>query len=243
MRPLQRKSDLPAWYNAQGIALEINEGKLVFNPPDQGYHFVLLRHAESQGNARNFIQGQKDFPLTDHGRNQAAALAAAWEKIGKRFDRALCSPLQRARETATIVLAATNTPIEYDEILMERDHGIYSGLNHAEALQKYPQPDFLPPYAPLGHTGEGQWQLYLRAGAALQKLLSQPPGSYLVVSHGGLLNMLLYSILGLTVQANFQGSHFAFKNTAYTTLTYKSDEHRWQIWQHNEHCHLHELEK
>jgi broad specificity phosphatase PhoE len=215
---------------------------LIVERPDKGYLFVLLRHGESQGNAHELIQGQKDFPLTDRGRRQAAALAAAWEKDGQRFDRVLCSPLQRARETAKIVLAATNTPVEYDEIWMERDYGMYSGLNQAEANKKYPQPDFLPPYAPLGHTGEGQWQLFLRAGTALHKLLRYPPACYLVVSHGGILNMLMYTILGLTVQANYQGSHFPFENTGYTTLTYTPDEHHWRIWAHNQDCHLHDLE-
>lgn len=216
---------------------------MIVEPPDQGYLFILLRHGESEGNAHDFIQGQQDFPLTERGRSQAAALATAWEKAGQHFDQVLASPLQRARDTASIVLASASTPIEFDPVWMERDYGKYSGMNRAEAYKKYPPPNFLPPYAPLGHTGEGQWQLYLRAGVALQRMLNRPPGRYLIVSHGGLLNMLLYTILGLAVQANFQGPQFAFENTAYTTLTYMPDEHRWQIWGHNQHCHLSNLEK
>lgn len=212
------------------------------SPPDQGYLFVLLRHAESQGNANQIVQGQQDFPLTERGRSQAAALTAYWEKCGQHFDQISASPLLRARETAEIITKRLHAPLKFDSVWMERNYGKYSGLTRTEAEQKYPQPDFLPPYAPLGHTGEGQWQLYLRAGAGLQKLISQPPGRYLVVSHGGLLNMLLYTILGLTVQANYQGPFFPFENTAYTTLTYTPDEHHWQIWGHNEHHHLNAME-
>jgi broad specificity phosphatase PhoE len=75
------------------------------------------------------------------------------------------------------------------------------------------------PYQAVGETGESQWELYLRAGRAVQNLLKNPPGRYLVVSHGGILNLAFYAILGIAPQANFTGPRFRFANTAYATPT------------------------
>ncbi len=49
------------------------------------YQFVLLRHGESIGNAQSRWQGQSDYPLTEKGRAQAAALGERWKSEGVRF--------------------------------------------------------------------------------------------------------------------------------------------------------------
>jgi broad specificity phosphatase PhoE len=90
---------------------------------------------------------------------------------------------------------------------------------------------------PIGETGETQWELYLRGGQAMQSLLGRPPGRYLVISHGGLLNMVLYAMLGIVPQANFQGAHFRFRNTAYAVLSYNPAEHYWVLEHLNERSH------
>ena len=64
----------------------------------------------------------------------------------------------------------------------------------------------------------------------------------MVVSHGGLLNMVLYAILGITPQANFSGPRFRFRNAAFATLTYKPDEHLWNVQGINDQAHWKENE-
>ena len=95
----------------------------------------------------------------------------------------------------------------------------------------------IDPFLPLGHSGESQWELYLRAGKALQGLLNRPPGRYLVVSHGGLLNMVLYAMLGIVPQANFQGARFSFHNAAFATLSYNPNNHDWRLEGINDRAH------
>lgn len=201
------------------------------------YHFTFLRHAESVGNARGYYQGQSDFPLNETGEQQARALAARWQREGKTFALALSSPLQRARQTAEIVCAALNVPLIFEEQWMERDNGLLAGLNAEEIAQTVATPDMLHPYHPIGKTGESQWELYLRAGKALQSLLKRPPAAYLIVSHGGFLNALMYAILGIGIQANFQGVRFRFRNTAFATLTYRPHKHEWIVQTFNDHSH------
>lgn len=146
-----------------------------------------------------------------------------------QFDQAIASPQSRAKETAEIITSTLNLPLTFDKIWMERDNGILAGLHFEEAREKHPQPDFIPSYEPVGKSGESQWELYLRAGRAVQSLFNHPPGRYLVVSHGGLLNKVMYAILGISPQANFQGPRFRFRNTAYVSLSYKPDSHTWYV--------------
>ncbi len=193
------------------------------------YEITLLRHGESVGNAEGYHQGQAEFPLTQQGRAQARALAKKWLEEGLEFDQAISSPQSRAKETVEIVTSILNVPVTFDEIWMERDNGILAGLRFDEARTKHPQPDFVPSYDPIGNTGESQWELYLRAGRAVQSLFSHPPGNYLVVSHGGLLNKVMYAILGISPQANFQGPRFRFRNTAYVSLSFKADSNTWYV--------------
>lgn len=193
------------------------------------YHIALLRHGESTGNANGFFQGQHDYPLTARGEDQAHALANYWLSKGVAFDLIVSSPLARARTTAEIISSALVVPLELDPLWMERNAGYLSGLNREEAEDRYPRPAFIHPYMAIGETGESQWQLFLRAGKAVQSFIVREPGRFLVVSHGGILNMVLYAILGIAPQANFQGARFRFSNTAYATLEYNPDEHDWVV--------------
>jgi len=201
------------------------------------YQITLLRHGESQGNFEGRHQGQADFPLTEYGRRQTRALLDRWIAEKKRFDRIISSPLLRARETAEIISTELSTPLELDPLWMERDNGLMAGLSPEEVRDSLPQPDFIHPYQAIGQTGESQWELYLRAGKAVQSLFIHPPGAYLIVSHGGLLNMFFYAILGITPQPNFHGPRFRFNNTAFATLNYSPSSHRWYILGVNDHQH------
>lgn len=202
------------------------------------YHFTLLRHGESQGNFEGRHQGQADFPLTERGRDQANALLARWKLEQKEFDLVISSPLWRARQTAEILAEGLGVPLEFDQLWMERNNGLLAGLSPEEVRQTLPQPTFIHPYQAVGQTGESQWQLYLRAGTAVQSLFSHPPGKYLIVSHGGLLNMFFYAVLGITPQPNFHGPRFRFNNAAFATLTYNPASHHWYILGVNDHQHV-----
>jgi 2,3-bisphosphoglycerate-dependent phosphoglycerate mutase len=210
--------------------------------PNGTYQIVLLRHGESEGNARGYFQGHADFELTETGIAQARALAQRWSSEEVTFDRIRSSPLARARQTAEIIGEALSVDVEFDSDLMEWDNGLLSGLTHDEAEERFPRPDFMRPYDPIGKTGESRWELYLRAGRALQNLINEPPGRYLVVAHGGILNMMLYAILGIVPQANFQGSRFRFHNTSFASLVYDSERHNWLLERLNDREHWKEGE-
>ena len=62
----------------------------------------LLRHGRTLWNEEGRLQGRTDVPLSDEGRCSALAAGAALESVP--FDAAFSSPLQRARETAELIL-------------------------------------------------------------------------------------------------------------------------------------------
>jgi broad specificity phosphatase PhoE len=194
------------------------------------FDIIFLRHGESVGNAESRWQGQADFPLTDKGRKQAQALAKRWKAEGRSFDRIISSPLERARITAETVASALDLTVETDPIWMERNIGEIAGMTGEEVNKRLPERRFTTPFSAIvGDEGEGDWALYLRAGQALHILLRRNPGKYLVVSHGGLLNQVMYAIVGITPQANFSGPRFRFKNTGFAHVSYLPQSHRWQI--------------
>jgi broad specificity phosphatase PhoE len=200
------------------------------------YQFVFLRHGESLGNAQSRWQGQSDYPLTDKGRDQARALAERWKRENASFDLIISSPLSRAKETAEIIATALKVRVEFDPIWLERAIGEMEGLTADEVRQK-PKPPYVTPYDPVGGDGEGDWALFLRAGQALHGLLRRSPGSYLVVSHGGLLNQLMHAVTGITPHMDPSGVRFRFENTAFARVFYHPQQHRWVIDAVNDHAH------
>jgi len=204
------------------------------------YQFVFLRHGESVGNAQSRWQGQSDYPLTEKGRAQARALAERWKSESVRFELVISSPLTRAKETAEIITTALNAPLEFDPIWLERNIGEMEGLTMEEA-RKRPQPPYATPYDSVGGDGEGDWALYLRAGQALHALLRRPAGSYLIVSHGGLLNQLMHTIVGVAPHVDPSGVRFRFENTAFARVNYYPSQHRWAIDTLNDKAHTKSL--
>jgi broad specificity phosphatase PhoE len=203
----------------------------------QAYSFYFLRHGESSGNSGGYFQGQDDFPLNETGHAQATALADRWLNEKLKFNLVLSSPLSRAAQTAGIIAEALGTTVELDQVWMERHNGKLTGLKREAGQHLYPQPLFSNIYQNFADTGEGDWQLFLRAGQALHGLINRPLGKYLVVTHGGLLNQLMYSILGITPQSNYSGARFRFENTGFAAFIYFPNEHRWQVDIINDHSH------
>ena len=80
---------------------------------------VLVRHGQTEANARGLLLGRLDVDLDEVGRAQAAALAAALPTP----DLVVTSPLARARQTA----AAFGAEVRVDEAWIELDYGEWDG--------------------------------------------------------------------------------------------------------------------
>jgi broad specificity phosphatase PhoE len=167
----------------------------------------LVRHAES-ATARERRFG--DGGLSEAGREQARELGRSLAQVP--FYRCLCSPLERARETAGLVLAGRDVPIVVEAVLAEGDVGALEGLDFEQAQERHAQ-DFrlglstVPRIAAAGRTapgGESRSAFLERveqaAGLVRRELAAPERAPTLVVSHGGLLNYLLQRLLSMPVR-------------------------------------------
>jgi broad specificity phosphatase PhoE len=231
-------------YNSEYFRWEvnvINDHNHIRDIPDEDYpyEFTFVRHGESEGNEKDLFQGHADFPLTIKGIKQAQLLAESLKNKEVKFDKIISSPLSRAKETANIISNRYGMKTETDPIWMEINNGELAGLHFNEIDQKYPdRPDHKNPYLPTGEIGESWWGFYQRAGKALNMLISQPPGKYLVVSHGGFLNCLIYNILRIPPSLHMNSPIFRFGNTGRAKFGYDPKDDTWYFHNFGMRCHL-----
>ena len=152
---------------------------------------LLIRHGQSTWNAQRRWQGSADPPLSDVGRAQARALAAAI--AGSGVDAIASSDLERARETAAIVAAelGVSAPVRLEPGLRERDVGDVSGLTVEEIDARWP--GLLDQWraGTLERMPNGEGDITPRVMGALRALAADPPGQVvLVVTHGGVIGAI-----------------------------------------------------
>jgi broad specificity phosphatase PhoE len=100
---------------------------------------LIVRHGESVANAEGRMQGQRDYPLSEAGEQQALLLGRFLSNAGYRFDAAYTSPLTRARATALLLTTALGLPeAELVAELSEIHAGGLQGLTRAEIDQDFP---------------------------------------------------------------------------------------------------------
>ncbi|MDF3069498.1 MAG: Phosphoglycerate mutase [Polyangiaceae bacterium] len=100
---------------------------------------LIVRHGESVANAEGRMQGQSDYPLSELGQRQAAALGRFLSGAGYRFDACYTSPLTRARSTALALTTALGLPeAELEPSLAELHAGSLQGLTRDEIAARYP---------------------------------------------------------------------------------------------------------
>ena len=97
-------------------------------------NLFAIRHGETAWSLSGRHTGTTDIPLTDHGRRVAERLRPV---LAKNFSgRALCSPMQRARETCELAGFDQNMVIDPD--LAEWNYGEYEGKTPEEIHQVKP---------------------------------------------------------------------------------------------------------
>ncbi len=165
--------------------------------------FILCRHGETTYNLEKRYQGKIDIPLNEAGQAQAEALRRRLEPV--RFDAVYTSDLQRAVQTAQIVLSSHPSGLQpvTTPLLREIDGGLFEGLSWEEINSRFPEDvahwqqdrtNNAPP------EGENLSQVRGRLEAALSQILAAYPGedqTVLLVVHGGIIGLLLCHLMGM----------------------------------------------
>ncbi len=100
--------------------------------------FLLLRHGQTELSVHRRYSGRGNPPLTELGRQQAAAAAAYVAGI-EGISAVISSPLQRALDTATAAANALGLDVTVDDDLIETDFGDWEGLTFGEAAKRDPE--------------------------------------------------------------------------------------------------------
>jgi broad specificity phosphatase PhoE len=200
----------------------------------------LVRHAESEGNLADdqarqahaerleLTHRDADVPLSATGQEQAAALGRAWRSMdeSERPTGLLCSPYERALQTATAMVEAASwqdLEVQRDERLRERDLGLLDGFTRDGIQAKFPEEaqrrawlgKFY--YRPPG--GESWADVAGRVRAVLEGRAPIDHGErLLVVSHQAVIMVTRYVLENLTEQQVLEIDRTeVIANTAVTT--------------------------
>ena len=181
--------------------------------------FYIVRHGETDWNAKRIIQGQLDIPLNEKGELQAKELAKELKNV--KFDLAFSSDLLRAKYTAELIMLEHNVTVQTTEILRERMFGKLEGkstdklrelfadlsteLSHEERLRhKYDEEI------------ESDEQMISRIITFIRETAVANPGQNILLgTHGGIIKVLLVH-LGYLSYKNM--NEFRITNTGYVIL-------------------------
>jgi len=160
----------------------------------------LIRHGQTEWNVQKRMQGRLDSPLTAKGRAQADANGRVL-KHSAQVDALVVSPSGRTRETAYIVNSYLRVPVSYEQALMERDCGDWSGLTIDEIAANYPQAWRSRETEPYHHRppgGENFEDMIARVRDFLDSLFQGNHEQVALVTHSALSRAILTHFLGIT---------------------------------------------
>ncbi len=158
----------------------------------------LVRHGATPMTMEDKFSGAENVYLSDEGRVQARHLAERLKD--HHISAAYSSPLDRAMETATIVVEPHALQVIKLDALREISHGHWEGLTRREVEARYAdeyaaweQDPFT--FAPEG--GESGISVLSRALPAVREIVVQHKDQdVLVVSHKATIRLLISSLLG-----------------------------------------------
>jgi broad specificity phosphatase PhoE len=184
-------------------------------PPE----IVLVRHGETEWSRAGRHTGRTDVPLTDAGREQAAALGASLR--GREFALVLTSPLSRALETCR--LAGLGEVAQERADLQEWDYGAYEGRTTPEIREERPGWTLWRDGVPGGETSA---EVGTRADRLIAEVRSAG-GDAAIFAHGHLLRVLAARWLGLEPAA---GRLLALDTATIGVLGYERETGVIRLW-------------
>lgn len=157
--------------------------------------FWYVRHGQTVFNAIGRIQGRCDSPLTDTGIAQAEKTAEVLKDV--RFDRAYCSPSERTRDTAEILLRPHHMQAHAERRLAEVFFGTYEGRMVREVREETMRIHQSEDWSPWG--GESAEDLERRIRDVLRDLSDEAEDGdqILLVSHALLYRNIVRFIFGM----------------------------------------------
>ena len=164
---------------------------------------MLVRHGNTDWNAREIFRGRADVELNETGIKQADLLAKYLEPVA--MEAVYSSPLKRAFKTAEMVGATHHVDAIPCQELIDFDYGEWQGLSHDTVRKRYRAlySEWLnnPHLARVPH-GESLDDVRKRVNRLVNQMIAKHKGTVLLVSHRVVHKLMICVLLGL------DNSHF-----------------------------------
>jgi len=213
---------------------------IIRHPRQAQTTLYLVRHGQTEGNAKHQFIGSTDLPLDPLGERQA-------RRVGDRFasitlDTLIASPLRRAQQTAGEIARTTGRDLVTHEGVTEIDFGHLEGHTIEEVLAKHP--DMSDVLAAVDETdiqwpgGESRSAFNRRVREAFMDIIARhEEQSVAVVCHGGVIGSFVAQIEGGSPN---DFARYSFQNCSVTHLVINAEE--TLIHLANDYSHLDEVQ-
>ena len=154
-------------------------------------------HKNANGEKEPLMQGRVEILLNQNGIEQSRAMGEQLKDVD--FDRVICSPLGRARQTCYLVYHG-DKQIEFDNRLIERDFGEFEGktaheFDFNDFCSRDPKQKF--------QRAETIQSVEKRVFSLLDELKQHPEQNVLLVSHGGVGCVVMSYFKGIPESGNY----------------------------------------
>ena len=167
----------------------------------------FVRHGDTiDEETKKVYKGAIDIPLSDKGRQRIARASEFLSRF--KIDFIYTSALSRCIESGKIIAEKQDAPVEIASALNELGFGLWEGLSFEEIREKYPNELNLWLQDLENHTppeGEPMRNAQRRGVAKFNEIAERHGGQNVaIVSHAGILRLIICSILDLKLQGMFR---------------------------------------
>lgn len=206
------------------------------HPERASTELILVRHGQTEANINGLLVGRQDVLLTELGHRQAAAVAGA--VAAQEADVLVCSPLQRARQTAAPIITATGLYPHIVDDLAEFSFGELEGWAEQDVISAHPH--LQPLIEGVGHPddywpgGESANSFVSRILQGFHHILSEHQDRRVaVVTHGGVIGTFAAVLMN---SGNISFFPYLVRNCSISTITVDAGGAHCSVW--NQETHL-----
>jgi alpha-ribazole phosphatase len=156
----------------------------------------MVRHTRV-ANPQHLCYGRTDMPLATTAERDIADVIARAPWLPDAHTPVLCSPSTRCQKLAS----SFGAPVTTDHRLAEMDFGAWEGKSWAsigrDAVDRW-NGDLANERPP---AGESLTQVRERTAALLEELQDSQAERYLLITHGGVIRVLVATVLGIPLES------------------------------------------
>ncbi|WP_404973657.1 alpha-ribazole phosphatase [Vibrio campbellii] len=184
-------------------------------------NIYLLRHGKVD--AAPGLHGQADLKVDEAEQRK---IAQAWQQTGREVEGIISSPLSRCHDLAEILAEQQLLPLSVEPQLQELDFGDFDGIpfdmlsehwNKLDAFWKAPAQHTLP-------NAESLDDFSHRVTCAWSQIINDINDNLLIVTHGGVIRMILAHVLGVDWRNPRWYSTLTIGNASVTHITITIDD-------------------